>query len=173
MLMDRYIGLDVHSASCTAGVLSAKGRRLSSTVLETNGKALVEYLRLIPGTRRLIIEEGTQAAWLHEILSPHVHELVVMGAPKTKGQKNDKLDAFGLAEKLRTGSIERRVYKSVGEFSVLASMSKGQSSVSFGSRDAGTKEKPGGTSRRRRDVFHFASGGFPQHGGRLMLLGDI
>jgi hypothetical protein len=105
MLMERYIGLDVHSASCTAGVLSAKGRRLSSTVLETNGKALVEFLRLIPGTRRLIIEEGTQAAWLHEILSPHVHEMVVMGAPKTKGQKNDKLDAFGLAEKLRTGSI--------------------------------------------------------------------
>jgi hypothetical protein len=100
--MDRYIGLDVHSASCTAGVLSAKGRRLSSTVLETNGKVLVEFLRLIPGTRHLIIEEGTQASWLHEILSPHVHEMVVMGAPKTKGQKNDKLDAFALAEKLRT-----------------------------------------------------------------------
>ncbi len=57
--MDRYIGMDVHSASCTTGVLSAKGKRLSSTVLETNGKALVEFLRLIPGTRRLIIEEGT------------------------------------------------------------------------------------------------------------------
>ena len=46
--MERYIGLDVHSASCTIGVLSAKGKRLSSTVLETNGKVLVEFLRLIP-----------------------------------------------------------------------------------------------------------------------------
>jgi hypothetical protein len=80
--------MDVHSASCTTGVLSAKGKRLSSTVLETNGKALVEFLRLIPGTRRLIIEEGTQAAWLYEILSPHVHEMVVMSVPKSKGQKN-------------------------------------------------------------------------------------
>jgi hypothetical protein len=55
--------------------------------------------------------------------------MVVMGAPKTKGQKNDKLDAFGLAEKLRTGSIERRVYKGVGELSILASMSKGYRTV--------------------------------------------
>ena len=91
--------------------MSAKGKRLSSTVLETNGKALVEFLRLIPGTRHLIVEEGTQASWLYEILSPHVHEMVVLSVPKSKGRKNDKLDAFGLAEKLRTGSIERRVYK--------------------------------------------------------------
>jgi len=127
--MDRYIGMDVHSASCTAGVLSAKGKRLSSTVLETNGKALVEFLRLVPGTRRLIIEEGTQAAWLYEILSPHVHEMVVMSVPKSKGQKNDKLDAFGLAEKLRTSSIERRVFKGLGEFSTLSSMAKAYRTV--------------------------------------------
>jgi transposase len=127
--MDRYIGMDVHSASCTVGVLSAKGKRLSSTVLETNGKALVAFLRTIPGTRHLIIEEGTQAAWLYEILSPHVHEMVVISVPKSKGQKNDKLDAFGLAEKLRTGSIERRVFKGLGEFSTLSSMGKAYRTV--------------------------------------------
>ena len=126
--MDRYIGMDVHSASCTVGVLSAKGKRLSSTVLETNGKALVEFLRLTPGTRRLIIEEGTQAAWPCEILSPHVHEMVVISVPKSKGQKNDKLDAFGLAEKLRTG-IERRVFKGLGEFSTSSSMGKAYRTV--------------------------------------------
>ena len=74
--MDRYIGLDVHSASCTVGVLSAKGKRLKSTVLETNGKVLVAYLRTLPGTLHLIIEAGTHAARLFEILSPHVHEMV-------------------------------------------------------------------------------------------------
>lgn len=127
--MDRYIGLDVHSASCTAGVLSGNGKRLSSTVLETNGKVLVEFLRLIPGDRHLIVEEGTHAAWLHEILSPHVKDMVVMSVPKSKGQKNDKLDAFGLAEKLRTGSIDRRVYKGLGEFSTLSSLSKAYGNV--------------------------------------------
>jgi len=38
--MDRYIGLDAHSASCTVAVVGPSGRRLSSQVLETNGKAL-------------------------------------------------------------------------------------------------------------------------------------
>ena len=55
-------------------------------MLETNGRALVAYLRMIPGTRRLIIEEGTHVARLYEILSPHVHHMVVMSVPKSKGQ---------------------------------------------------------------------------------------
>ena len=127
--MDRYIGLDAHSASCTVGVLSAKGKRLKSTVLETNGKVLVEYIRTLPGTLHLIIEEGTHAAWLFEILSPHVHEMVVMNVPKNLGQKNDKLDAFGLAEKLRDGSVKRRVYKGIGAFGALSALSKAYRTV--------------------------------------------
>jgi len=122
--MDRYIGLDVHSASCTAGVLSPKGKKLKSAVLETNGKVLVEFLKTIPGNRHLIIEEGTHSNWLYEILSPHVYEMVVVGVPKNKGQKNDKIDTFGLAEKGRVGSIETRVYKGLGQFAVLSAVSK-------------------------------------------------
>jgi transposase len=129
--MERYIGMDVHSASCTAVVLSAKGKRLTTTVVETNGKSLVGFLLTIPGNRHLAIEEGTHAAWLYEILSPHVQEMVVVGAPKAKnnGQKSDKLDAYGLAEKLRIGSIERRVYKGLGTLSMLSSLSKAYANV--------------------------------------------
>lgn len=127
--MDRYIGLDVHSASCTAGVLSAKGKRLKSEVLETNGEALIGFLKTIPGNKHLVIEEGTHAAWLHEILMQHVSELVVIGVPKTKGQKSDKFDSFSLAEKLRIGSIETRVHKGAGEFSALNAKSKAYRNV--------------------------------------------
>jgi len=42
--MIRYIGLDAHSSSCTFAVISQKGRKLNSTVVETNGKALVGFL---------------------------------------------------------------------------------------------------------------------------------
>ena len=70
--MERYIGLDVHMASCTAGVLSAKGRRLRTEVIDTNGEALIGFLKTIPGNKHLVIEEGTHAAWLHEILTSHV-----------------------------------------------------------------------------------------------------
>ncbi len=77
--MDRYIGMDVHQTSCTIGILSAKGKRLKSIVLETNGKVLLDFLKTIPGNLHLIIEEGTHSSWLHEILSPHVQEMAVIG----------------------------------------------------------------------------------------------
>lgn len=127
--MDHYIGIDVHSASCTLGILSARGKRLKSEVLETRADVLIEYLKSLSGDNHLIIEEGTHAAWLHEILSAHVSELVVIGVPKNKGQKNDKIDAFALAEKLRIGSIETKVHKGLGEFSALNSKAKAYRNV--------------------------------------------
>jgi hypothetical protein len=36
--MERYIGLDAHATSCTFAVLSERGRRLDSAVVETNGR---------------------------------------------------------------------------------------------------------------------------------------
>jgi hypothetical protein len=36
--MDRYIGLDAHSSSCTAAVIGPSGKRLQTQVLETNAK---------------------------------------------------------------------------------------------------------------------------------------
>lgn len=49
---------------------------LSNQVLETNGSALIEFLKLIPGDKKLCFEEGTQSQWLFEILGPHVQEVV-------------------------------------------------------------------------------------------------
>jgi len=47
--MERYIGSDAHATSCTFAVLSERGRRLDSAVVETNGHALVKFLRGVPG----------------------------------------------------------------------------------------------------------------------------
>jgi hypothetical protein len=83
--MERYLGLDVHAASSTLAVISEAGRQLQTHVLETNGRALVEAVRLIPGRKHLVFEEGAQSAWLYEILSPHVGEAVVAGVTKSRG----------------------------------------------------------------------------------------
>jgi hypothetical protein len=107
--MDKYIGLDAHSASCTVAVVGPSGRHLSSQVLETNGKALVEFLRAVPVTKHLCLEEGNHAAWLHELLAPHVEEIVVAHVRESRGPKSDQRDAFGLAEMLRIGAVKRRV----------------------------------------------------------------
>lgn len=96
--MDRYVGLDAHASSCTLGVVGPSGKRLSSQVVETSARALIEAVRAVPGRRHLCLEEGTLSGWLYEVLEPQVHELVVVGVGESRGATNDELDAFGLAE---------------------------------------------------------------------------
>jgi hypothetical protein len=86
--------------------MSASGRRLQSLVAETNGQALVEAVRLIPGRVHLCLEEGTQSAWLYELLKPHVSEIVVSMPAKKKGAKDDS-GRLGSAEELRVGGGRR------------------------------------------------------------------
>jgi transposase len=109
--MDRYIGIDAHGQSCTLGVVGPSGKRLKSIVVETNGQALVEAVRGIAGRRHICLEEGTQSAWLYEMLSPFAEEVVVAVPPKSNGSKDDVRDAWKRAEELRVGGIETRVYK--------------------------------------------------------------
>jgi hypothetical protein len=47
------------------------------------------------------VEEGSQSAWIHELLSPHVAEPVVTAAPQSKGSKDDLRDAWARADELR------------------------------------------------------------------------
>src|SRR5690349_18052995 len=103
--MDRYVGLDVHSGSTTIGVIGPSGRRLSTQVVETNGRALVEAIRLLARPTHVCLEEGLQAEWVYEILKPHVDELVVVRVEQSRGQKSDTRDAFGLAERLRMRAV--------------------------------------------------------------------
>lgn len=117
--MDRFIGMDVHAASTTFAVIDARGKRLHSKVVETNGSALIEFLQREPGTLHLCLEEGTQSTWLVEILSAHVKRIVVAHVSESRGHKSDERDAFALAEMLRTDAVKTAVYKHTGAFASL------------------------------------------------------
>jgi transposase len=122
--MERYIGMDVHAASCTLAVISQTGKRWKDFPVETNGQALVEAVRMIPGRKHLVFEEGLQSAWLYETLSPHVDEIVVAGITESRGLKSDKRDAYGLAEKLRVGNLDKTVFKAPRQFTRLRELSR-------------------------------------------------
>lgn len=117
--MDRYIALDVHAESTTCAVVGPSGKRLQQTLLETNAAALTTFLKSIPGRKHLVFEEGTHSAWLHETLSPHVEEVVVAIVGESKGNKSDARDAWMLAEQLRSGGIQRSVFKRPRELALL------------------------------------------------------
>ncbi|MDD9944385.1 MAG: transposase [Myxococcales bacterium] len=117
--MERYIGLDAHAESCILAVISERGNRLKSAVVETNGRALIEFIKTIPGNTHLCLEEGTQSAWLYEILSPHVDAIVVTHMQqRSQGRKDDLTDAFARAEDMRRGAVTP-VFKDGGRLAQL------------------------------------------------------
>ncbi len=122
--MERFIGLDAHSSSSVFAVMGPSGRKLRSDDVETNARSLVEYLKLVPGQLHLCTEEGSLSDWLHEVLSPHVDKMVVVGVRKRPGPKSDKIDAFRLAEMCRAGSFDAVVYKGVGPYGRLRELCK-------------------------------------------------
>jgi Transposase len=62
---------------------------------------------------QVTFEEGTWAAWLYDLLKPHVTNLVVCNSRRNallkEGSKSDRIDALKLAELLRLNSL-RPVY---------------------------------------------------------------
>jgi len=68
-----------------------------------------ERLRLRGVNGSLTFEEGTWAAWLYDLLKPHVTKLVVCDPRNNKsmreGNQSDKIDARRLAELLRCASM--------------------------------------------------------------------
>ncbi len=109
----KYIGLDVHQATISAAVLDSTGKVLMESVLETKAATILQFIHGLRGSLHVTFEEGTCAAWLHDLLKPHVTKVLVCDPRKNallkSGNKNDRIDARKLADLLRTGLL-RAVY---------------------------------------------------------------
>ena len=109
----KYIGLDVHKETIAIAVLNAAGKLVMESIVETKASTLLDFLHGLRGELHVTLEEGTWAAWLYEVLKPHVAELVVCNPRRNallkEGSKSDKIDARKLAELLRSGML-RAVY---------------------------------------------------------------
>ena len=122
--MQRYIGLDVHARSCTLAVVGESGKRLRSQVVDTAANPLISFIKSVAGRTHVCLEEGTQSAWIYEVLKPHVDSIIVTHQSESKGpmrSKDDLRDAFALAEALRLGSVTA-VYKEQKGFGTLKSL---------------------------------------------------
>lgn len=105
----KYIGLDVHHATISVAVIDASGRLLMECVLETKGSTIVEFLQGLRGRLYVTFEEGTWAAWLYDLIQPHVTRVLVCDPRKNallkEGNKSDRIDARKLADLLRAGLL--------------------------------------------------------------------
>jgi transposase len=106
---EKYIGLDVHQATISVAVLDSTGKVVMESILETEAATIVQFFAGLRGTLSVTFEEGTCAAWLYDLLKPHVAKLVVCNPRKNAllkdGNKSDRIDARKLAELLRSNLL--------------------------------------------------------------------
>src|SRR5882762_11550712 len=111
MSSEKYIGLDVHQATISVAVVDSQGKLIMESILETKASTILDFLGGLRGTLSVTFEEGTWAAWLYDLLKPHVAHLIVCNPRKLaalkQGNKSDKIDARKLAERLRPMTSSR------------------------------------------------------------------
>ena len=109
MTSTKYIGMDVHKESISIAVRNAAGKIVMECVIETKANMVLQFIDGLRGDLQVTFEEGTSAAWLYDLLKPHVTKLLVCDPRKNKsmreGNQNDKIDARRLAELLRLNHL--------------------------------------------------------------------
>jgi transposase len=94
-------------------------------ILPTEEQALLEFFAAMRGSIHVTFEEGTQAQWLHDLLSPRVHRVLVCDrrGEKRQGNKGDKVDADQLSDRLHKGDL-RAVYHGSGHRAALKELAR-------------------------------------------------
>jgi transposase len=110
----KYVGMDVHKTITVIAVMNAAGQIEMTSQVKTKADALRDFFRGLSGTIQVALEEGTQSAWLYQLLKPLVALVTVFDARTIQrrhgGQKSDDKDAENFARLLRTGDLQP-IYK--------------------------------------------------------------
>lgn len=109
--MMNTIAIDVGSEVSSVCVLSAKGRLLKEAVVATKISEFKGIIKQVVRPRQVVIEEGTQAAWLWSALNGVCDDMLVCNPRQNEqlsGQfKTDRNDAHNLARRAQAGSLKR------------------------------------------------------------------
>src|SRR5258707_14367036 len=100
----KYIGMDVHQATISVAVRDSRGNLVMEAILETKAETILQFIRGLRGSLYVTFEEGTWAAWLHDLLQPQVARWLASDPRKNAllkaGNKSDRIDARKLSELL-------------------------------------------------------------------------
>src|SRR5436305_651134 len=90
--------------------MDSRGKVVMESILETKASTILEFFAGLRGTLSVTFEEGTWAAWLYDLLKPHVAKVVVCNPRKNAllkdGNKSDRIHARKLAELLRLDNLK-------------------------------------------------------------------
>jgi transposase len=129
----QYIGMDVHKEAIVIAVLNGSGQLVMESIVETKANSILQFMHGLQGELHVSWEEGTWAAWLYDLLQPHVHQVLVCNPRRNallkEGSKNDKVDARKLADLLRTGML-RPVYHGEHGLQMLRELARSYQTIS-------------------------------------------
>ena len=114
----KYIGMDVHQATISVAVRDTTGKLVMESIIQTKASTVLEFIQGLRGNLWVTFEEGTSAAWLYNLLQPHVAKVIVCNPRKNAllkaGNKNDQVDARKLTELLRAGLLSPVYHEDCG-----------------------------------------------------------
>jgi hypothetical protein len=92
----KYIGMDVHQATISVAVRDSRGNLVMEAILETKAETILQFIRGLRGSLYVTLEEGTWAAWLYDLLQPHVARVSACDPLKNAllkaGNKSDRIE---------------------------------------------------------------------------------
>src|SRR5882672_1412628 len=102
----KYIGLDVHQATISVAILDSAGKLVMEAILETKAETVLQFIDGLRGSLHVTFEEGTCAAWLHDLLKPHVTQVVVCDPQECTAESRQQKRSHRFAETRRTAALE-------------------------------------------------------------------
>lgn len=113
-----HIGADVHISTIDFAVVNEMGRVAKRHRIETSERGMVEFVKSIREPRQLIIEEGTLAGWIKEVMESRGERVVVTDPRQNRWigraeNKSDRIDAEKLAQ-LHRGGYTKEIGHLVG-----------------------------------------------------------
>src|ERR1700738_5504487 len=87
MTSTKYIGMDVHKESISIAVMNAAGKIVMECPIETKASMILQFIHGLRGDLHVTFEEGTSAAWLYDLLKPHVTNLLVCDPRKNASMR--------------------------------------------------------------------------------------
>jgi len=129
----KYIGLDVHKETISIAVMNAAGKLVMESIIETKAITILQFIQGLRGNLYVTFEEGTWAAWLYDLLKPHVTKVVVCDPRRNallkEGNKGDRIDARKLAQLLRAGLL-RPIYHGENGIRTLKELARSYLTIS-------------------------------------------
>ena len=102
----------------SATVLGSTGKLVMESILETKASAILQFIHGLRGSLQVTFEEGTCAAWLPDLLKPHVTGVLVCDPRRNAllkvGNKSDRIDSRKLAELLRSNLLRPVYHEQMG-----------------------------------------------------------